>query len=284
MQTRIGYYGLWFDDQGNIPFAKRWSELKADFIHAARAHGNKVDLVIYRNDWSSWSSPDKPQNTAAFTSLAENIVKLLDIPLNDLSSRARPYLTLGLSAAPVMGDGITLYFEDYPQDSESVAAFRLFLDTLARKLHSSERGRSLNIMLRSRDMGRGIFGYQQLLEHLHHIEGQDLHILYLVLIEEPGSDDKKLLRLTIENSLHGKQRQRLLRHVVTVLTFDGHNRNQLRDDIVYAKDNFGGIGFWGQSGDASAMMIGKTLRTDYTDPQSTRSKLKAVLCKLACPR
>ena len=284
VQTRIGYYGLSFDDQGNIPYAERWSEREADFIPVARAHGNKVDLVIYRNDWASWSPPDTPQNTAAFANLTANIVKLLDIPLNDLASRAKPYLTLGLSAAPVMGDGITLYFEDYPQDSESVAAFSLFLDTLGRKLHSHERSRSLNIMLRSRDMGKGIFGYQELFEHLNHIEDHDLHILYLVLIEEPTSNDKKMLRQNIENALHGEQRQLLLRHVVTVLTFDGHNKNQLRDDIIYAKDNFGGIGFWGQSGHTSAMKVGKVLRTDYTDPQSTRSRLKTVLCKLACPR
>jgi len=33
-------------------------------------------------------------------------------------------------------------------------------------------------------------------------------------------------------------------HMVPVIEFDGRNWKQLEDDIVYFKDNFGGIGFW----------------------------------------
>ena len=280
-QSRIGYYGLSFDDQGNISHPERWRELDTKFIREARTHDNKVDLVIYRNNWESWQASGIRQKTSTFATLARNITDLLNIPLSDFASRSKPYYSLGLSAAPVMGDGITLYFEDYPQDRESVEAFGLFLARLRDMLQTKGRNHSLNIMFRSADMGRGLSDYPMLLGHLKHVEDKNLQMLYLVLLQEPTTHDKKLLRLNIENSLHGEQRQMLLRHVVPVLTFDGHNNDQLQDDIIYAKDNFGGIGFWPQADATSASTLSAALYTNYI--ASNKGRLKSFICKVACP-
>jgi hypothetical protein len=66
----------------------------------------------------------------------------------------------------------------------------------------------------------------------------------LVLLDERTSYSKKRLRGFLEDALHGDERVRLLRATVPVLNFDGRNWGQLGDDLIYAKDNFGGVGFW----------------------------------------
>ena len=113
--------------------------------------------------------------------------------------------------------------------------------------------------------------------------------LFLVLLQEPTTNDKKLLRLKIENGLHGKDRMKLLRGVVMAITFDGHNVDQLTDDVIYAKDNFGGIGFWPQAfvpdGDAAAAaqssgIIGTVLHGNFL---STASGDAPSVCKYICP-
>lgn len=246
VQTRLGYYAVGFDDRGVTTHDEGWRTLDADLAGKLRKNGGKLDMVVYRNDWTAWGQLGRAEKKQALSRLAENIVRLIGIPRSDLFSRLKPYLTLGLSAAPVMGDGVTLYFEHYPPDGESVEAFSQFLDELGDKLHTDKRDFSLNLMFRSEEIGKGIFDYQKLIERVERHAGQGQKILLLALLREPTTNGKKQLRQVVENALHGEQRKKLLRHIVMVISFDGHSKNQLVDDIIYAKDNFGGIGFWMQ--------------------------------------
>lgn len=288
VQTRIGYLGLGFDDKGNIANASRWTSLDAGFIREARTYGSRVDLVIFRDDWREWDQTGSEEKTVLFENLAANIAALIETPLTDTFSRMKPYLSLGRNPPPVMGDGVTLYFSGYPQDDEAVEAFNAFVRTLRDKLKSHGRQYSLNIMLRSADMGNGIYDYRRLLALMDNIEGKDkeLDSLFLVLLQEPTTRDKKQLRLNIENGLHGKDRMKLLRNVAVVLTYDGHSENQLVDDVIYTKDNFGGIGFWPQpvvSGVAAAASIGEVLHDNYLNSVNGETVLKPAVCQIVCP-
>jgi hypothetical protein len=193
-----------------------------------------------------------------------------------------------------MGDGVTLYFPGYPQDAEAVATFEAFVRTLRDKLKAQGRKYSLNVMFRSAELGKGIYEYPRLLTLVDDIEGKDkeLDTLFLVLLQEPTTMDKKNLRLNIENGLHGKDRMKLLRKVAMVLTYDGSNEGQLLDDVIYAKDNFGGIGFWPQpvaSGDAAAAtdgsltVIGNVLHENYMNAVNGAAALKPAACQYICP-
>jgi hypothetical protein len=294
VQTRIGYYGLSFDDKGNIPNAAQWSGLDAGFIREARTYGTKVDLVIYRNDWRGWDQTSSEEKASLFDNLAANIAGLVDTPLTDTFSRMKPYLSLGGTPPPVMGDGVTLYFSGYPQDDEAVEAFNAFVRNLRDKLKSHGRKYSLNIMFRSAEMGKGIYEYPRLLSLEDSIEGGDKKLdgLFLVLLQEPTTYDKKMLRLNIENGLHGKDRMKLLRNVAMVLTYDGRNESQLTDDVIYAKDNFGGIGFWTQpvaSGAAAAeaaasfAVAGDVLHDNFLNTVNGENALKPAVCQFICP-
>lgn len=288
--TRIGYYGLGFDDKGNIANASRWSDLDTGFIREAKTYGSKVDLVIYRNDWQTWKQTSADDKAVAFENLATNIASLVGIPLTNIFSSVTPYISLGTSPHPIMGDGVTLYFDGYPRDAESVDAFSEFIRNLSAKLKTQHRKYSVNIMFRSAEMGNGIYDYYKLIDLIDIIKGKDnkLKSLFLVLLQEPTTNDKKLLRLHIENGLHGSNRMKLLRNVVMAITFDGHNVDQLTDDVIYAKDNFAGIGFWPQSVASGAVpaaaqssgIIGAVLHGNYLDLESGDAPF---VCSYVCP-
>lgn len=258
-QTRLGYYAVSFDERGSVTHDEPWRALNGAFAQQLDKAGGKLDMVVYRNDWAAWARLSGADKQRIFSTLADDIVKRVEIPRSHLFSRLKPYLTLGLSDAPVLGDGVTLYFEHYPQDAESVEAFTFLLDALSNKLDTTRRSVSLNIMLHSDEMGKGIYDYERLHARVAHPSKQNLKTMLLVMLQEPTMNNKKQLRFAIENALHGEQRQTLLRHTVMVLSFDGHNVPQLEDDIIYAKDNFGGVGFWMQPATVNTNEVNATI-------------------------
>lgn len=290
-QSRIGYYGLSFDDKGNVTNTERWSGLDTSFIRKAREYGTRVDLVIYRDNWDAWKKAGKDEKTALFRTLAANIVSLVRAPLTDTFSKVKPYIAPG-EHPPVMGDGVTLYFSGYPQDEDSVNAFHAFINDLREKLDSPGRPSFVNIMFRSTEMGSGVYGYDKLLKLVPQAGDTSAksRSLFLVLLQEPTTTDKKVLRANVEIGLHGEERLRLLRNIVTVLTYDGRSKGQLEDDIIYAKDNFGGIGFWTQplaaAGAAPAdesVTVAALLDKRYLAAKHDEASPKAAVCRIVCP-
>jgi hypothetical protein len=92
-------------------------------------------------------------------------------------------------------------------------------------------------MMRRSELGKGIYGYTRLADRVKRPN-------FLVLMDEPTARTKKQLRMEIDIALHGAARMELLLQIVPVINFDGQNWQQLQDDIIYARDNFGGIGLW----------------------------------------
>lgn len=286
--SRIGYYALGFDDKGNVPHATQWAEQTAGFIEEARRYGTKVDLVIRRSDWESWNRATAGERASAFGRLASSIAGLLAAPLDGLSSAAAPYISLGLSSRPVRGDGVTLDFGNYPRDSESVDLFIGFIQDLGNKLQALDRPLSVNLAFRSTEIGTGIHDYSKLIEVLDKVRAGNskLSCFFLVTAQEPTTLDKKRLRTQIENGLHGRDRMKLLRAVVMVLVFGG-NELQLVDDIIYANDNFGGIGFWTQpfvkEGSPTEGIISKALQRNYVSTAAGSVLDSLPVCRYICP-
>ena len=160
---------------------------------------------------------------------------------------------------PTRGDGVTLDFRGYPQDAVSVDLFNHFFNDLKTRLEAvGGSDYFVNILTSQAELGSGIYRYFNLLERVSGIQSNDAATSYqhmdirddmntkiLILLEEPTTQAKKQLRLAVENSgLYGTLRGIMLRNIIPVMAFDGHNWEQLEDDIVYFKDNFGGTGFW----------------------------------------
>lgn len=271
--SRVAYYGLSFDDKGIIKQTNNAHNditiLSADdtgknpqvaFIETARKHNSKVDWVIHNDKsyWDRWKTLTYPSRVSVLETLTESIVSLLTSQITDNFSKIKQTLTLGALAPPTRGDGVTLYFNDYPDDPESIGLFNRFFADLQKKLYAEGNDYLINILVSQSALGTGIYRYPNLLERIDTAKfsngtytppannsRDDPKTKILVLIEEPTTDSKKKLRLDLENGeLHGIERGLLLRNIIPVIEFDGRNWKQLEDDVVYFKDNFGGIGFW----------------------------------------
>ena len=275
LMNRLNYYGITFDDSGALrmggtgqPVASLFTGKNADqlaFVSEARRHRVKVDWVVQRSDWRQWTTVGDKARQAALKRLAYNIVQMLGTPMTDLRSKSVPWLSLGTSRVPVRGDGVTLYFDGYPTDTASVTLFHEFLDELRAQLAKGDF--ALNIMLRPADIGTGIYRYEKLSTLVPPLEVPTAPALYnwaednlqqafsnkakedvrahlLVLLDEPTTDTKKLLRRKIEGATTGKDRVLLLRALVPVVNFNGLAWAQLEDDLIYFDNNFGGVGFW----------------------------------------
>ena len=272
--SRVAYYGLSIDDDGVIKQANNihnestvlsrdsadWNAQTA-FIQTARKHNSKVDWVI-RSDksyWDRWKKLSYTSRATVFETLTENIVVLLTSRITDPIAKIKHDLTLGMVKPPTLGDGVTLYFDGFPDDRESVELFNRFFTDLQKRLFAEKNDYSINIMLPQSALGTGIYRYSNLVGWIDNTKSSnnanaataanwraaDMRTNILVLIEEPTTDSKKKLRLDIENGeLHGIERGMLKWHIIPVIEFDGRNWQQLEDDIVYFNDNFGGIGFW----------------------------------------
>jgi hypothetical protein len=287
LMNRIGYMGLTFDDEGELPNAVYWEGLDQKFIRTAQSYGTKLDLVISRNIWHSWNRQSAADKAMAFDKLGDNIARLIAIPLDDALSRALPYLTFGLSRTPAMADGVTLFMDGYPKDPDSVALFSSFLHGLSDRLAAQKRPLNLNLMFHSSDLQSGIYHLRHLAEIKSSLESEWVNVRFIVLLQEPSTLDKKILRQTIEDNLPSVSRMKVLRSVIMVTTYDGLNEAQLNADVIFAENNFGGIGFWPLSyatgEQALPAAIPKAIKKWFLTAQVSGGLQGADVCRYVCP-
>jgi hypothetical protein len=263
--NRMAYYGLTVDNGGEFwrgaqPFnVHDGSPGENDFVRVAHQYNSKVDWMIQKNNWTDgWASSPATNKEAFFKKMEMNIVALLTAHRNDTASKLRPYTSFGLAGPTRRGDGVTLYFPGYPDDAESKSLFNTFY--LALRGEMDKLGLWLNVLVSqdtltedkhsggafSLDNLAGLRKKRNASEPLKSGEKLSNDEYVLVLMNEPSSDAKKQLRADIENDsgLYGADRADFLRSILPVWHFDDHNFQQLEDDVVYSRDNFGGVGFW----------------------------------------
>lgn len=288
LTSRIGYFGLTFDDFGNFINPERWFGIDTKFIRTAHAYGVGLDLVLAKTDWRGWQATGSAEKSAAIDALVGNVFDAVTERLADPFSRIKPYISLGLSPAPTMANGITLYLDNYPDDEASVEAFDLLIRRLSDRLQEDGHRFNLNLMFSSSQIGRGIFRVIRLSRTLDTIVSHsNLRARFLVLLQEPTEDNRAQVRGWIEQNLEGRQRLNLLRSVIMVITTDGRNRHRLSDNATFAEDNFGGIGFWTQPisapGASAESLVSKVIKESYLLAHSTLSIRHTSFCSIVCP-
>lgn len=248
--SRIGYYALSFDSKGEMSPLLHWHHRTADFVTESQRYRTKVDLVIYKNDWSEWFHFSTKDQLFVIDKTTRNIVRAVDQKMPDtLENRAKSLASSKDSTT--MGDGVTLYFDEYPEDARAVVFFEAFIKTLRKKLKAANPKYKLNLMLPMHAIGTGIYTFENLEKFMHDentVADDDID-LFLVMLEMPTTDTKKALRLSFEQgeSFKGIQRKNMLRKIVPVISPLGHEPDQYKqfeDDLIYFEDNFGGVGFW----------------------------------------
>ncbi len=256
--SRIGYFAVSLDNHGKLADRFHWRADKADFINVARKHGTKVDLVIYKNDWEKWRADIAAKDYSGIDTATSNIVQAVREKLdNSFFNRHKAIFSLGTSETPSMGDGVTLFFDGYPNDDEASEFLLRFVKTLKKKLRAAGQHYLLNMVVPPEAIGEGFYTFKYLSLVIPDLpsnspgyeENNDVD-LFLVLMEAPTTLSKKALRQRIENRFTGNklyraiQRRNLLRKIVPVLMPDASDARQYAEDVIYLEDNFGGVGLW----------------------------------------
>jgi hypothetical protein len=258
--SRIGLYGLTADDEGVLRApagfpGKGMPDALAALMRDAHRHNVKVDWVIGRSDWDAFSRANKAGKAKVFVKLRERINAWLNQPLQGDSQALVRLTSLWMDQGAVAGDGVALYFRGFPAADK--ALLKEFVVNLSADLEHMQPKRRLSIIVDQATLGKeGPYGYSDLMDMIsqaNKIEGGNTpenrklmvkDIPVLVMLNEPTQQSKKALRGRIQDALHGMESMRLLRSIVTVVEYDRVSSQQLTDDIIYAGDNYYGIGFW----------------------------------------
>ncbi len=286
--SRIGYFGLTFDDHGNIPDVERWQDIDTGFLRVARSHRVGIDLVFAKRDWRGWTQMGPQEKSVTVDTLVENVASLVTRRLDDVLSRMKPIISLGLSPALTKAQGVTLYLDGYPDDEASIETFDLLIRQLSERLQSDGGRYHLNLMFSNSALGRGIFQVRRLSRTLEAINSHSrLKSRLLILVQEPAEDNRAQVRARIEHELEGRRRIDVLRSVIMVLAADSRNQHRLVDNLTFADDNFGGVGFWTQpvkaTGAGSDNPIFRLIKENYRNPAPALSFQQSAVCSYVCP-
>jgi hypothetical protein len=270
--NRIGVIGLHADNEGRLALegadvVLTNSDRTANgFARAAHQHNAKIVWVIQKSDWGpSWQGLSTEQRQHAFARLVGSISMFLDTPLGSKLQKALSSMTFDDEIAR-RGDGVTLYFPGYPTDAQSRDEFNTFYGQLREQM--AKKGLALNLLVtqdtltRAGPDGQGAFSLANLIdlrrkrmEVLQSIKGGPLERMraaqknpeyLIVLLNESSLDAKRALFELVghDPSMNYDIRAKFLRSIVPVVQFDQPDWQQLRVDLVFADDNFGGVGLW----------------------------------------
>ncbi len=300
--STVGYFAIGFKDDGTLIDPLPTSDTDRAFIREARRHGTRVDWVVRQVDWETWSGFGAEDLKKRFSALTRSLATMLNEPEPGWFTSLVDRLTFGAIPHIRRGDGVTLYFDHYPEDEMFVQAFGDFyrqLETEIAKTHGS-RG-AVNLLIPRGALGKGIFQCDRLASLLYRGETRrpEANGKFLVLLPEPTIDTKKDLRLYLENCLTGEHRRVVQQTIVPVVQYDGYSKDQLQDDIVYFDFNFGGVALWPhpvgidvaeeaqKAGDrVTAERIGGDVRElllqGGSEPRTVDARLDPI-CNVVCP-
>lgn len=295
--SRIGYYALSFDSKGEMSPLLHWHPQSADFLTEAKKYRTKVDVVIYKNDWKEWFHFSEKDQSFIIDKTTTNIVNTVNQKMPDTLQNQVESL-VSSEESTTMGDGVTLYFDQYPEDAQSVLFFEAFIQTLRKKLKTANPMYQLNLMLPMHAFGKGIYSFENLEKFMgdgREPEEDEIDLL-LIMLEEPTTDTKKALRLSFEKNkeFKGIRRKHVLRKIVPVISAVGHEPDhykQFEDDLIYFEDNFGGVGFWPLPfvEDKDTAIVEKAVseaflkKTELDLMERVISGRTAEICAIVCP-
>ena len=272
--TRIGYYGVYLDKNGNVTHSRHWTGDKnaVEFVEQAWKYKINLDLVVYTDAWHTWS--DDAINNAAKAVAGKLNLQLPPTGIEQLKS----LLPFSEKAQTTMGDGVTIYFQDYtnPDLADARKNIASFIQILHQELQTNPKPVQLNIMInlnwnelgKEGSLFKALSVQSELLgitkkpsdlpESLDSQEtGKGFIDLILVLLEEPTTDTKKKLRRKIETEFKGVDRRTVLRKIIPIISPTIHDTDenspdidpkdkyaQFNDDLIYFEDNFAGVGLW----------------------------------------
>jgi hypothetical protein len=300
--SRIGFQGLSLNRDGSFNSRadlEAWYQVSKKFIEQAHLHYTKADIIIELENWKLWKEKTIQK---AYKNIKLKVLK------NKKLSTSKQAKNL---------DGITLYFPNYSSqyNGKMSEIAQVFLDI--KKEHTDFK---VNILLDIDICGDeknctktssskplvdlktcgiaigGILDKDDENKRCQLSDSEQKTLDYvLIFLPEKTTYTKKHLRKVIEEKFKGEARSLMLNKIIPIIMpyeyKENGNFEQFEDDIVYAKHNFGGVGFWplplveDESFDVLQKIINKHL-FDNASQNNIEAIVKSVLpdniCDLIC--
>jgi len=313
--TRLSYMGAVLSNSGNWARPPGWDGQASGFAREAQRHGTRMDLVLYRRDWSSLLNRPAAQIDEVAHVAARNAVIVADTRHEDLAARVNGFLLPSWRESPHVYDGVTVFFEDSPTEGPQQQAFgrflKLFLQRLVVEMQATGRPYYVNVVVPGQQLGdTGAYNFQDLMDFMEAAEPPrssksveesdkkayrgktDLTVTFLVLLDGPTEDTTTALRARIDAAaaLVAHRRIAFLESVMPVLFHERGDKMQplppvasdrLDRDLAYIKWTYGGVGLWPATtaGAGEADAVRALVQRNYGP---TRGTLTWV-CDLTCP-
>ena len=266
--TRLAYYGLKADNNGSLVTPSGKSALthfdekdNYEFVNEAHRHNVKLDWVVVKNDWKNVGLD------SFFAKLTGEIDELLNKKVNSSFLRIVNTITFNTDELEYRGDGVTLFFKNFPKDSNSTVTFNKFFGELKNKLAKKNESVHVNLMMEQSDLAidkhllfadtvkqesySGIYSYSNFLGLLQSEKNETKNYLYVVL-DEPASRNKMILLNDLNLQIDSLDRRNMLHSLVPVVWFDNIEWNQFSKDALYFNDSYYNFGVGPYATDVSA--------------------------------
>lgn len=273
--TRISFFSLYADAEGLLHMPSGMPALAylnkkgfSNFVATAHRHYVKMDWIVTKSNWSTYKTPE--QLETFFSNLSNEIDSLVSEKNNSLFQRIVNHLSFSGDDNGFRGDGVTLYFKNYPTDSASTAIFNEFFKNLHKRMRAKNPDAQLNMMADrielskdiysfrndsiTTDISRGIYTYKNFRKIITEPESENgvkppieeiidsLSNRILVINEEPFSRSNRLLHNDLSLRLKGDDRHIIRKALAPVIWLNRIQWDQLSDDISYYNDTYYGMG------------------------------------------
>ena len=266
--TRLAYYGLKADNNGSLVTPSGKSALthfdekeNYEFVNETHRHNVKLDWVVVKNDWKNVGLD------SFFAKLTGEIDELLNKKVNSSFQRIVNTITFNTDELEYRGDGVTLFFKNFPKDSNSTVTFNKFFGELKNKLAEKNESVHVNLMMEQSDLAidklllfadtvkqesySGIYSYSNFLGLLQSEKNETKNYLYVVL-DEPASRNKMILLNDLNLQIDSLDRRNMLHSLVPVVWFDNMEWDQFSKDALYYNDTYYNFGVGPYATDVSA--------------------------------
>ena len=262
--SRIAYYAMSLDGEGLLNEPRHWQEdaLVRGLFEQAHKYMSRVDLLVYSNLWYFWDDE----------AIDKVVAELLDKVLLKMERNYGQSSLFESAQSDSPQDGIILYFAGYTQQAQSRENIVQLLERLRKAMMTAQLQQHVSIMLdidleASKvddevlgELGKALLsvinaeGVISVQEKNELTVGQLPMVNHLLLyLEEPTTQSKKDLHSILSNEFRGRARSTMLKKTIPIISPINQSSEprsedkpyiQFIDDLIYAQNNFGGVGLW----------------------------------------
>lgn len=228
--NRIAYYGLTVSDDGKLETPSGLSAIdffdrdgQSEFINVAHRHNVKVDWIIKKSEWGPLVE-DGQKMQDFFVNLIDQIGQLVNKKNNSMLERFAATLSSNDKDASNRGDGVILWFQNFPTDPSSIMLFNLHFEGIHAVQKLSNKSAFANLLMHESDFTeeQGIYSYEFYNTLIHEVRAYgEIRNNFLMVISD---------ELPLNNNI---RKQEIYDDDAPMLWIDYKKWNQIEEDVSH---------------------------------------------------